>query len=179
MAGADPTATKPRRQCDINREARARRARTCEQCGVAFQERGLSSKEIREGKKRRFCSTKCRGDSQRVHVTKADAKRAYQYKRRARLGKPVLPPRAVVECATCNAPFMQSQPFQECCSPSCRVRLTQIRKVGQNSQVSSVRQSIHCIIRQQAQVSVLRGMRTPERQGPQADTRGKEAPWSC
>jgi hypothetical protein len=109
--------------------SRARRLRNCDQCGIQFQEKGRSSKQIREGKKQQFCSNKCRADSQRVYATRRDANRAYHERRRVRKGLPVL---QSLGCEVCDTQFKQAVSTQTCCSPSCRVTLNIIRSVDRS-----------------------------------------------
>jgi hypothetical protein len=65
--------------------AKARRARVCEQCGTSFIAANPSGKarrgEVREG---RFCSRKCAAKSVRIYPSRAAARRAEYDRRKAR-----------------------------------------------------------------------------------------------
>lgn len=114
MAEFACVAVPERRLCDIVRSnnAMARRARTCEWCGVSFIEKTRSSKQLREGKKQRFCSNQCRAETQRVHASKEDARVVWRQRWLERRGDKF--------CAVCNKKIAWGRKY---CSEACQIKV--------------------------------------------------------
>lgn len=85
--------------------ANARRTRACQQCGVEYRAGSLSSKQKAEGHVQRYCSRACYADSIRVYATKADEAKAYEDRKRARLGLPPVIRATERLCVECGATF--------------------------------------------------------------------------
>lgn len=123
MATATDNGTKPRRQCDITREANAnaRKARVCERCGVGFIQGRLSAKQLAVGHVQKFCSRACshahNAETRRVYATEADSKRAYWARRREREGKPIVG--STRPCVVCDQPFPIANTNSRHCSTAC------------------------------------------------------------
>jgi 5-methylcytosine-specific restriction endonuclease McrA len=131
MAAEADSASAPRRQCDVTRSAnaKARKARTCEQCGKTFTEGHLSAKQVASGHRQRFCSRACTADSVRIYASKAEAKReAWKRKRAAPIER---------QCATCANPT--TRPIY--CSSTCCIEGQRRRK-----QASHKHRTFQCMV---------------------------------
>lgn len=132
---ADPTdiAARPRRQCDITREAnaKARRTRVCEQCGVSFVMRSPSGKarrgEVQEG---RFCSRACSAETVRIYATEAEAQRAAIARKRERAGLPPIGHER--PCDICGSSFPITSVRSRLCSDACRAEDSRVSSLASN-----------------------------------------------
>lgn len=140
MAEATDSAARPRRQCDITREAngKARRARVCEQCGANFIQKALSKAQRLAGHRARFCSRACEGLSRRIYASAAAKNRAKFERRRERNGwqprvklaprvPAPLPPRQCRECGCTFSPEYRDK-HRIYCSQLCGRRAS--KRVG-------------------------------------------------
>lgn len=123
--------------------ANARKQRRCEQCGAAFTEGNLSSRQRAAGHYQRFCSRGCAASAKRLYSDRREARIAERKRAAERAGiewnGPWVPQDAVCRC--CGASFTAKSASALYCSQQCR---NQVYGSRQNPRDRSARPCREC-----------------------------------